>query len=282
MTGMVLVLGASGNTGSAVVDRLTAVPGMAVRTATRATTAPTTAEHVRFDWFDPTTHRRALDGVERIYLVAPVGEPDPIRVVGSFLEQAVAVGVRRVVMLSSSAVAPEDPGLGHVDAAVRNALPEWEILRPSWFMQNFVDPHPLADSIRATGEFVTATGQGRLPFIDAADIGRCAASLLASPRAGNDEHRLTGPEAMSYDDAAAVMTTITGRPVRHRAVDTDHYVNFLVESGYDVEFASALAELDQWIRDGKEAQVTDAVERISAQPPRTFAEFLREKAWTRT
>jgi uncharacterized protein YbjT (DUF2867 family) len=254
---------------------------MSVRTATRAKTAPMAAEHVRFDWFDATTHQRALDGVERIYLVAPVGEPDPIQVVGPFLEQAVAAGVRRVVMLSSSAVAPGDPGLGLVDAMVRNTLPEWEILRPSWFMQNFVEHHPLADSIRATGEFVTATGQGRLPFIDAADIGRSGARLLASPHAGNTEHRLTGPEALTYDDAAAVMTTITGRPVRHRAVDTEHYVDFLVESGYDAGFASALAALDNRIRDGKEAQVTDAVEQITAQPPHSFAEYLRENAWIR-
>jgi uncharacterized protein YbjT (DUF2867 family) len=281
MTGVVLVLGATGSTGSAVVDRLTASPDMAVRTATRATTGPMGAEHVRFDWFDPATHRRALEGVERIYLVAPVGDPEPIRVVGPFLEQAVAMGVNRVVMLSSSAVAPEDPGLGVVDAAVRKALPEWEILRPSWFMQNFVESHPIADSIRATGEFVTATGRGRLPFIDAADIGHCAARLLASAHAGNTEHKLTGPQAMSYDEAAAVMTTITGRPVRHRNVECERYVDFLVEAGYDTAFASALAALDDRIRDSKEAQVTDAVERLIGQPPSSFADYLCENAWMR-
>jgi uncharacterized protein YbjT (DUF2867 family) len=282
MSGVVLVLGATGNTGAEVVDRLTALPGVAVRTATRATTAPTAAEHVRFDWSDSSTHRSALDGVERIYLVAPVGDPDPIRAVGPFLAQAVAMGVRRVVMLSSSAVALGDPGLGLVASAVRNTLPEWVILRPSWFMQNFVESHPLADSIRATGEFITATGRGRLPFIDAADIGRCGAALLASPHAGNAEHRLTGPQAMSYDEAAAVMTAITGRPVRHRAVDTEHYVDFLIEAGYEVGFASALAALDNRIRDGEEAQVTDAVERLTGEPPRSFAEYLRENARIRT
>jgi hypothetical protein len=87
---------------------------------------------------------------------------------------------------------------------------------------------------------------------------------------------------MSYDEAAAAMTTITGRSVRHRAVDTEHYVHFLVESGYDVEFASALAALDDQIRDGKEAQVTDAVARLTGQQPRSLAEYLHEYAWMPT
>ncbi|MBP1821391.1 NAD(P)H-binding protein [Mycobacterium sp. OAE908] len=278
MSGKVLVLGATGNTGSAVVDELAGNPNLTVRTATRARIAPTAFEHVRFDWSDPSTHRSALDGVERIYLIAPVGDPDPIRMVGPFLDQAASMGVRRVVMLSSSAVAAGDPGLGVVAAALRNTLPEWEILRPSWFMQNFVERHPHADSIHATGEFVTATGRGRLAFIDAADIGRCAARLLTCERAGNTDHLLTGPEAISYDDAAAIMTTITQRPVRHRAVETARYVDFLVQAGYDLGFASALAVLDERIRDGREARVTDAVERLTGQPPRSFADYLREHA----
>jgi hypothetical protein len=83
---------------------------------------------------------------------------------------------------------------------------------------------------------------------------------------------------MSYDDAAEVMTAITGRAVRHRGVDATTYVDFLLESGYDGDFASALAALDQRIRDGDEALVTDAVERLTGEPPRSFTDFLRERA----
>ncbi|CDO06373.1 ergot alkaloid biosynthesis protein [Mycolicibacterium cosmeticum] len=278
MTGSVLVLGASGNTGSAVVDALAEYPDVRVRTGARRPIGPATAEQRRFDWTDPETHQRALDGVDRVYLVAPVGDPDPVRLVGPFLQQAVAMGVRRVVLLSSSAVADGDPGLGVVATEVRKLLPEWEILRPSWFMQNFVGRHPLADSIRATGEFVTATGHCRIPFIDARDIGRCAARLLTAERAGNAEHHLTGPQALSYDDAAAVMAAVTGRPVRHRAVDPGSYIETLVASGYDRAFASALAALDEQIRDGRQAHVTDTVERLTGRAPTAFADYLREHA----
>jgi uncharacterized protein YbjT (DUF2867 family) len=74
------------------------------------------------------------------------------------------------------------PGLGAVHSLVRMTTPEWTVLRPSWFMQNF-----------------TATGNGRVAFIDAADIAAVA------------QHVLTGPEALSYADAAEILTRQTAR-----------------------------------------------------------------------
>ena len=274
MTGTVLVLGATGSTGQAVVDGLRGHHELAVRTATRAAVAPTDFEHVRFDWLDPTTHSAALDGVERIYLVAAVGVADPVRMVGPFLERARTGGVRRVVMLSSSAVETGDPGLGEVADAVRDTLPEWEILRPSWFMQNFVGQHSIAQTIRAGGEFHTSSGTGRLPFIDARDIGGVAAHLLAAPRAHNAEHLLTGPEALSYDDAAAILAAVTGRSVRHHAVSTDEHIRFLVDAGYDPDFAAILAALDARVSAGAESTVTDTVERLTGRMPRSFRDFV--------
>lgn len=275
MTATVLVLGATGNTGSAVVDELRRMPQVSVRTATRASSPPTDLEHRRFDWSDAASWHTALEGADRVYLVAPAGHPEPVSLVAPFLQQAVATGVRRVVMLSSSAVAFDGPNLGQVASAVRDAVPEWEILRPAWFMQNFTGTHPVAESIRTTGEFVTATGTGRVPFIDAGDIGRVAAHLLAAPKAKGAEHLLTGPVALTYDEAAAIVSEVTGRRVRHRAVATGHLTDVLTASGYDAAFADMLAALDTLIRDGAQEEVTDTVERLTGTPARTFAAFLR-------
>lgn len=142
-------------------------------------------------------------------------------------------------------------------------------------MQNFTCAHPVAGSIRDAGEFVTATGAGRLPFIDARDIGRVAAHLLAAPEAHCGEYVLTGPDALTYDDAAATMSEVTGRTVRHRAVEPERFTDFLVASGYDPGFAAVLAALDTLVRDGTQATVTDTVERLTGTPPRSFAAYLR-------
>lgn len=277
MSPTILVVGATGTTGTKVVEELRRRPGLAIRTATRAAAAPTDLPHHRFDWFDTATWRSAVDGVDRMYLMAPVGHPDPVALVRPFAEVAVAAGVRRVVLLSSSAVACGDPGLGAVDALVRTTFPEWGVLRPTWFMQNFVGDHPLAESIRAAGEFITATGDGRLPFIDAGDIGRSAAVLLAADRLANGEHVLTGPRALNYDEAAAVMSALTGRRVTHRAVAPECYVDRLVDAGYDREFAAGLVALDVLVAEGTEARVTDTVAQLTGAPPRSFERFLRDQ-----
>lgn len=275
MAELVLVLGATGNTGAAVVAELAGRSGVRLRTATRSANPPTAAEHVRFDWFDHSTFSAPLQGVDRIYLVAPLGEAEPERHVEPFLEAARRAGVARVVFLSSSAVRSGDPGLGRVDELIRASCAEWEVLRPSWFMQNFTGEHPLADSIRERGEFVTATGDGRVAFVDAADVGRCAAALLERTSAGNDEHLITGPEALSYSEAAAGIATSLGRPVRHVSVDVSQYTQRLMEAGYDPAFARALAALDEGIRAGEQAEVTDTVERLTGRRPTSLGVYLQ-------
>ncbi len=270
----VLVLGATGTTGSRVAAQLREPRmrerGVTVRTATRR---PRSASDVRFDWADPTTHAPALRGVSAVYLVAPVDDADPVPAVGPFLQEAVRRGVRRVVALSSSALPAGTPGLGAVHALVAATVPEWAVLRPSWFMQNFTGGHPAARGVR-DGELVTATGDGRVAFVDAADIAAVAVRALTDPVAHDTDHVLTGPEALSYADAAAAITRHAGRPVRHRSVPPDELARRIAAHGVPPEFARVLAALDDGIRRGAEDRTTDTVERVTGRPPRRFADFV--------
>ena len=89
------------------------------------------------------------------------------------------------------------------------------VLRPSWFMQNFTGQHAHALSIAEHGSILTATGSGRARFIDAGDIAAVAFRALTGERAPGTDLVLTGPEALSYDDIAAIMTEVTA-PGRRR------------------------------------------------------------------
>lgn len=268
----ILVLGATGNTGNALVQLLKA-SGTSLRTAARSELAGS-PDHVRFVWDDRRTHGPAVAGVERLYLVAPVGAADPLPLVEPFLVEALAAGLQRVVLLSSSAVKPGDPGLGQIDALVRATAPEWATLRPSWFMQNFVGDHPLADGIRSRGEIVTATGDGRLSFVDARDIAATAAALLQADSIVSSEHLVTGPQALSYADAAALIGEFMGRPVRHVAVTEAALTQRLITAGYEAAFASALASLDADIRAGRQARVANTVRRLTGRLPCSLRDFL--------
>ncbi|REK90828.1 NAD-dependent epimerase/dehydratase family protein [Streptomyces inhibens] len=274
----ILVTGATGTTGSRLVPRLTA-RGFPVRAAGRRPTQQAGARPIRFDWHDPATHHRALDGAARLYLVPPVAAPDPAAVMLPFLERARTAGVRRVVLLSSSALPAGGPGVGQVHAALPDLFDEWAVLRPSWFMQNFTGSHLHARSIRTDGTILTATGTGRVAFVDADDIAAVAVhALVDEPAPPGPDLVITGPQALSYDEIAATLTAVTGRPVRHRPLTYEQQRDRLAAE-IPEEFAALLARLDRAIAEGTEDRVTDTVERLTGQPPRSFRAFADQQAW---
>lgn len=265
----VLITGATGTTGSRVATFLFE-RGVSARLATRT---PKESGQVRFDWADRATYGDALRGVSAVYLIAPMGVPDPVPLVAPFLEEALRQGVRRVVQLSSSALPEGAPGLGAVHHLVRTTMPEWTVLRPSWFMQNFTGDHLVAQGVRG-GEIVTATGDGRVAFVDAADIAAVAGHALTDDRPHNVELILTGPEALSYTDAAEIITHATRRTVRHRSVPAEEAGQRIAAHGVPAEFAKALAAMDVAISEGAEDRVTDTVQRITGRPARSFGSFV--------
>jgi uncharacterized protein YbjT (DUF2867 family) len=270
-----LVIGASGTTGSRVVAQLVAA-GHGVKAASRRATAVLGAAPVRFDWYDPSTHAAALDGADRVYLIPPPADSDPVAVMAPFLRQARAAGVHRAVLLSSSAIPEGGPAVGSVHKALPDLVEQWAVLRPSWFMQNFTGKHAHALSIREHGSILTATGSGRVGFIDAEDIAAVAFHALTNEHAPDTDLVLTGPEALSYDDIAATMTEVTGRLVVHRSLSYEQMRDHLAAQ-IPQEFAAMLAGMDRAIAEGSEDRVTGAVQHLTGRPARTFRAFLEEK-----
>ncbi|MFD9014088.1 SDR family oxidoreductase, partial [Streptomyces sp. NPDC059552] len=109
--GATLVIGATGTTGRRTADRLIAA-GHRVRAASRGATPLPGAEPVRFDWYDPAGFDAAVTGADRVYLVPPIGDPDPAAVRLPFLDRARAAGGRRAGLQSSSANAEGGPAGG--------------------------------------------------------------------------------------------------------------------------------------------------------------------------
>lgn len=273
MSERALITGGTGKTGAAIAAHARR-RGFDVRIASR--NAPVgELPWARFDWEEPSSYAAALAGVSRVYLVAPAGVPDPAPSMNAFVARALDQGVRRFVLLGSSAVPSDAPGLGAVERCLRDVAPEWAVLRPSWFMQNFTGAHPHAQSARAEGAIYTATGDGRVAFIDADDIAAVGAHVLLDAEAPNEPLVLTGPEALSYDDVARLMGEALGRPVRHVRIDEHEAQRRLVASGMPAEYAELLVRLDVAIRGGAEDRVTDTVLRITGRPPRSLGELLR-------
>ena len=278
----VLVTGGTGKTGSRLVARLRQEV-WAARAASRSGAAPAEGEGARFDWYDPGGHEAALAGVDRVYLIAPIGSNTPVEVMEPFIELAIARGVRRFVLQSSSLIEEGGPATGAVHALLRRRAPEWAVLQPSWFMENFtVAPH--LSTIRAEDAIYSATGDGRVPFISVADIAEAGLRALTDARPPDAGLVLTGPGMLRYDEVAAIIGDARGRPVRHVRISVDALASRHEQFGIPPEFAAMLAGLDGAIAAGADARVTDSVARMTGSPPRSFTDFAAPwgAEWRRT
>ncbi|WP_042249784.1 NAD(P)H-binding protein [Paracoccus sp. PAMC 22219] len=276
MTARVLITGGRGKTGRRVAAHL-AAHGVDVVLGTRRPSGP---QDWRFDWADPGS-AAAFDGCEAAYLVAPTDRTDHLTVMEPVLDAAMQRGVRRFVLLSSSLLEAGGPMMGQVHAWLARNAPEWAVLRPSWFMQNFSEgPHTA--TIRDEGVIYSATGTGRVGFIDADDIAASAAACLVASAPLNADVVLTGPEALSYDDAAALIAAALGRPVRHVSLEPAALTARFVAQGLPAGYAETLTDLDRAIAAGAEEATTDGVERVTGRPSAPFRVFAARAAasWT--
>lgn len=271
----VLVTGATGNTASPLIAQL-AREGVQVTAASRNPPHLPGVGRVQFDWHDEDTHEPALRGIDRMYLVPPPLDPDPAAVMVPFVKLARERGIRRVVLLSSSALPAGGPAAGQVHAALPTVAEEWAVLRPSWFMQNFTRAHVHATSIQESGTIMTGTGTGRVGFIDVRDIAAVAADLLTCQTLPDTELILTGPETLSYDDVARIWTEETGRSVAHHSVSKDAFIQHLSKATTP-QVAAMLADLDTAVSAGAEDRVTDTVEKFTGNPPRSLVSLVREQ-----
>jgi uncharacterized protein YbjT (DUF2867 family) len=266
-----LILGGSGRTGSLVAEHI-AERGISARTASRR------GSDVFFDWDDPATYPGALAGTDRVYLVTPVLRVRYADQVAAFLNQAEAAGVQHVTFLSTynGDRAPREVDIAAVetDLASRDAFTH-SILRPAWVMQNFTDDHlPVID-----GKLTVPSGGGSEAFVDAADIAAVAAETLLSPGAhAGARYALTGPQAITFDDVAAMIAAVSGQPVVYHDIDQETWVNGVIAVGVPSDYAVMLRWLTRAIIAGNGSKPTGDIETVIGRPPSSFEAFAQRNA----
>jgi uncharacterized protein YbjT (DUF2867 family) len=262
----ILVLGGTGKTGRRVVDRLQA-RGEAVRVGSR------TAEP-RFDWEEPSTWTPALEGVRAVYVsyYPDLAIPGAREATAAFTEHALAQGVRRLVLLS---------GRGETEAqlaeqALQASGADWTIVRCSWFNQNFSESFFL-DPLLA-GEVALPAGGVPEPFVDAGDIADVAVAALTDDRHVGELYELTGPRMLTFADAVGEIGRASGRQVSYETVSMDAFAAGLAGQGVPDDIVDFMQYLFGEVLDGRNAYVTDGVQRALGREPRDFADFAREAA----
>lgn len=255
-----LVVGATGKTGSRVAARLETL-GHAVRRGSRGAAIP-------FDWEDTATWAPALAGVAKAYVTyfPDLAFPGAVEKLESFARMAAASGLRHMVLLSGRG--EHHARLG--EEVVRNSGIGFTIVRAAWFAQNFSEGY-LRDPILA-GVLPMPGGDIREPIIDIDDIADVAVAALTEEGHEGALYEVTGPRLMSFAEMAGVLSDATGRPVQHVPITfEDFHANVAQAGGAFV--ADVFTAIARETLDGRNAHLTDGVERALGRKPRDFAAF---------
>jgi uncharacterized protein YbjT (DUF2867 family) len=267
---VILVTGATGNAGGAVVEALLRRKE-AVRALTRgseSTALPPGVEPVVGDLDHPESLSRALQGVDGVFLLSGYRDMPGV------LAEIRNAGAQRVVLLSSSAVPRGDMTNAiaryHIvsEDAVKDSGVAWTMLQPNSFMSNAYRWLP---QLRAGDVVRVPFPTVRVATIDPRDLGEVAAlALLSNDHAGRS-YRLSGPESLLPGEQVRTLATVLGRDLRFEGL-TDTQAREDMNANMPSEYADAFF---RFFVDGDldESQVLPTVEELTGRPPRTFEEW---------
>ncbi|MCB0191686.1 MAG: NAD(P)H-binding protein [Anaerolineae bacterium] len=262
-TGPILVLGGTGKTGRRIVAGLQA-KGLPVRIGSRSASPP-------FDWNNEKSWDASLAGVEAIYIsyspdLAIPGATDAIQ---ALVDRAKKHGVQRLVLLSGRGEAEAQAS----ERIVQESGLEWTIVRASWFYQNFSEG-AFVDMISA-GQITLPAGDTPEPFVDVDDIADVAIVALTESGHVGEVYEVTGPRLMTFTDIAAELSEATGREITYIQPPHEAFVAEVANSGAPKDVVWILDYLFSTVLDGRNAYLTDGVQRALGRPPRDFAEYAR-------
>ncbi len=270
-----LVIGSTGTVGAHVVRSLLD-QGHAVRAATRdPARAPQGTTGVTLDLADASTFGPALEGADGVFLLSPTGHLDAHGLLAPFLGAATERASRVVLMTAQGVDFSDEIPLRRLEIDLEKSGAPYGVLRPTWFSDNFASYW--GPGIRAAGRIAVPAADARSAFVDARDIGASAAALLTGPESDlGRAHVLTGPAALTYAEAAKILSAVIGREVTYEAIDDAKFIEEMVAAGVPAGYAQLLAGLFAGVRAGSASTTSDAVEHLTGRAPRSLETWARD------
>ncbi len=267
----ILVIGATGKTGSRVATKLEE-NGYSVRRGTRHSAIP-------FDWEAPETWAPALEGVKKAYVtyLPDLAFPGAVEKVAAFAEVARDIGLDHIVLLSGRG--EHHARLG--EEAIRASGIDFTLVRSAWFAQNFSEGY-LRDPILA-GVLPMPGGTIQEPIIDIDDIADVVFAVLTEDGHKGQLYEVTGPRLMSFSEMAESLSRAISRHVQHVPITFEDFHANVAASGGDF-VADVFTAIARETLDGRNARTADGVMRALGRPPRDFEDYAAKAAasgaWT--
>jgi NAD(P)H dehydrogenase (quinone) len=281
----IAVTAATGHLGRLVVDELLQrVPAGQVvaiaRDAAKAAPLGDKGVDVRIaSYDDPAALRQALQGVDRLLLISgsEVGKRVPQHT--NVVEAAKAAGVSFIGYTSAPKASDTDlilaPEHKATEEVVQASGIPYSIMRNNWYFENYVST---VEAAKATGEIISSADGGRIPAVPRSDLAAGHAEVLTGEGHENTVYEFAGDQAWTWDEFAAELSDVLGKPVTHRNVTTEEHAAALRKAGLDEGTAGFLAALDANIAAGALDVGSHDLSRIIGRPTMTLRQFLEANA----
>lgn len=281
----VLVTGATGNVGRAVVSELTALGVPFIAASSDIPRAHRVLggdiETRTLDFERPETFAPAVSGIAGVFLLRPPAVGNVADTLNVLVDRAVEAGVRHVTFLSVDG-ADRQRWVPHykVERHLVGAGIGYTLLRPGFFAQNLGDAY--LDDLRERSEIVVPAGNGKVAFVDVRDVAVLAARSFVDAAYRDVALSLTGPEAVSFHDVAEVLSSELGRPVRYRPSTMLGYAVHVRRQGAPWGQAAIQTLLHVGLRFGQAERVDPTLEAHLGARPRTIEDYVRDHRdlWT--
>lgn len=280
---MILVTGAGGTVGSEVVNELQSAnapfrAGYFSKGKAESATARG-IDAIIIDFNHPETVRAALQGIDKLFLVAP-SVLNQTQLELNVVEAARALGVRHIVKLSVWRADEEAFVFAKVHRPVEKAIMSsgiaWTFLRPNGFMQDIVTF--MGDTIRSEGVFYSATDGARISHVDVRDIAAVAGKALTESGHEGKVYTLSGPVALTYTEMALDLSKVLGRQISHINLSPSDLKSGMLAAGVPEEYADWLLDLERYYREAQASRITNDIQLVTGRAPRRFAQYARDCA----
>ncbi|MGY8665022.1 NAD(P)H-binding protein [Bradyrhizobium sp. UFLA05-109] len=229
------------------------------------------------DYDRPETLIKAYEGIERL-LIIPSADVRPglrDRHFITAIDTAVGAGVKHIVLMSSAATreAPAREMYAAYWAGEQHLMrtaPRWTILRMNYYAESFAQVAAMA--LGSGG--LPGLGENRVAFVSREDVAAAAAGALLGEGHAGAIYSTTGRAALTGAERAALISEITGTPLRFLVLDEAQLRGGLLQAGIPPEYIDAMVDIERRFAAGDFNIVTGDVERLSGREPRLLREVL--------
>ncbi|MEY8849233.1 SDR family oxidoreductase [Psychroserpens sp. XS_ASV72] len=265
----ILVIGATGKTGSRVVKQLQN-RGIEPRLGSRSASPS-------FDWNNKDTWIEAIEGIKKMYITyyPDLAVPGAKEAIESLTYLAKELGVEKLVLLS---------GKGETEAEacekiIINSGVDYTIVRASWFNQNWSESFFLDPII--SGEVALPMSDVVIPFVDADDIAEVAATVLLDDAYNGEIIEITGPELITFKDIIEIIAKTSNRSLNFHDISLQQYVEGMKQMQIPDDVVWLIEYLfSHVLTNPNNQQITDGVEKVLGRKAKSFLQYAEETAKT--